>query len=93
MEGIVGADNVLYLRLVKEGDLYTAWYSVDGRKYEKMGQARALLKDVKAGVLCCGGSMPAGMRNFGGRGGAPMPEPAPLKAAFDEFRIVSRSSK
>ena len=93
MEGIVGADNVLYLRLVKEGDLYTAWYSVDGRKYEKMGQARALLKDVKAGVLCCGGSMPALMRNFGGRGGAPMPEPAPLKAAFDEFRIVSRSSK
>ena len=93
LDGIVGADNLLYLRLVKQGDSYTAWYSVDGRKYEKMGTAQAVLKDVRAGVLACEGAMPAMMRGFGGRGGMQLPAAAPLKVAFDDFKIVSRGRK
>ena len=93
LEGIVGKDNILYLRLEKKGADYTAWYSVDGRKYEKMGTAQAVLKDVRAGVLACEGAMPA-MRGFGGgRGGFQLPQAAPLKVAFDEFKIVSRGLK
>lgn len=94
LDGIIGADNVIWLRLDKQGDTYTAWYSVDGKKYEKVGSVQTVLQDVRAGVLCCEGAMPAMMRGFGGpRGGFQLPQAAPLKVAFDEFRIVSRGQK
>lgn len=94
MEGIIGEDHVLYLRLDKQGDTYTAWYSVDGRKYERLGSAVALLKDIRVGVMACEGVMPAMMRGFGGsRGGMQLPQAAPLQAAFEDFRIVSRGRK
>ena len=95
MEGIVGENNVIWLRLVKQADTYTAWYSVDGKKYEKMGTAQAVLKDVQVGVMACEGAQPAMMRGFGGpgRGGMQMPAAAPLKAAFEEFKISSRGAK
>ena len=98
MEGIIGADGVVYLRLVKEGDTYTALYSVDGKKYEKMGSAQATLKDIQVGMLCCEGAMPAMMRGFGGGGGFgggafQMPTATPLKAVFDDFKIENRGLK
>ena len=94
LDGIVGADSVLWLRLVKQGDSYTAYYSVDGKKYEKVGTAQATLKDVQAGVIACEGAMPAMMRGFGGpRGGMQMPQAAPLKVGFTDFKIESRGRK
>jgi len=96
LDGIVGADNVLWLRLDKEGDTYTAWYSVDGKKFEKMGTAQAVLKDVQVGVIACEGEMSAMMRGFGGggrRGGMPMPAAEPLKVNFSDFKLVSRGRK
>jgi len=95
LDGIVGADNVLWLRLEKDGDYYTAWYSVDGKKFEKMGIAQAVLKDVQVGVIACEGEMPMMMRGGGGarRGGAPMPQAEPLKASFSDFKLVSRGRK
>ena len=95
LDGIVGADNVLWLRLDKQGDTYTASYSVDGKKYEKMGTAQAVLKDVQVGVLACEGEMPMMMRGGGGgrRGGMPMPQAEPLKASFSDFKLVSRGRK
>jgi beta-xylosidase len=96
LDGIVGADNTLWLRLDKEGDTYTAWYSVDGKKFEKMGTAQAMLKDVRVGVIACEGEMSAMMRGFGGggrRGGMPMPTAEPLKASFSDFKLVSRGRK
>jgi hypothetical protein len=90
MGGIIGEDNTLYLRLERKGDNYTAWYSVDGRNYEKMGTVQATLKDVRAGIMVCEGVQPA-MRGFGGpRGGMQMPQAAPLKVAFDHFKIVNK---
>ena len=94
LDGIVGEDNVLWLRLDKEGDTYTAWYSVDGKQFEKMGTAQAVLKDVQAGVIACEGEMPMMMRGGGPRmGGMPMPQAAPLKVSFSDFKLVSRGRK
>ena len=95
MAGIVGADNVLWLRLVRKGDNYTAYYSVDGRKYVEAGSAQIVLKDVGAGLICCEGVMATMGRGFGGPGGMQMQAPAaaPLKAAFDDFKIISSGLK
>ena len=96
LDGIVGADNVLWLRLSKQGDSYTASYSVDGKKFVEMGTVQATLQDVQAGVIACEGEMPAMMRGFGGgpgRGGFQMPQAAPLKVGFTDFKISSRGLK
>ncbi|MCR5351521.1 MAG: glycoside hydrolase family 3 C-terminal domain-containing protein [Bacteroidales bacterium] len=94
LEGIIGADQVIWLRLDKKGDNYTAWYSVDGKNFEQMGSAQALMQDIRAGLICCNGAMPAMMRGFGGaRGGFQLPQAAPLKVAFDEFKMISRGQK
>jgi len=94
LDGIVGADNVLWLRLTKKGDSYTAYYSVDGKKFVQMGTAQAVLKDVRAGVIACEGEMPAMMRGFGGpRGGMQLPAAAPLKVGFTDFKMVSSGLK
>ena len=81
-------DNTVWLRLEKAGDKYTAWYSVDGKKFTKAGEASVLLKDIKAGVIACDGVRPAMM----GRGGFGMPQaqpqtPSPLTVSFDWFHI------
>jgi beta-glucosidase-like glycosyl hydrolase/regulation of enolase protein 1 (concanavalin A-like superfamily) len=93
MAGIVGPDNVIYLRLVKKGENYTAFYSVDGKKYVEAGAVKAVLQDVRVGLMACEGAMPA-MRGFGGpRGGMQMPASAPMKVAFEDFKISSRGQK
>ena len=95
LDGVAMQDNVLWLRLDKQGDTYTAWYSVDGKKYEKMGTAQAVLKNVQAGVIACEGVM-AMMGRGGGGGfgrGMQMPAAAPLKVNFSDFKIVNRGKK
>jgi len=93
MEGIVGADNVVWLRLVKKGDSYTAFYSVDGKKFTEAGSAQIVLKDVQAGLICCEGvMMQMGRGGFGGMQ-MQMPTAAPLKAAFDDFKITTSGLK
>ena len=92
LEGIVGADNVLWLRLVKQGDNYTASYSVDGKKFVEMGSVQAVLQDVQAGVIACEGEMPMMMRGAP-RGGFQLPQAAPLKVGFSDFKISSRGLK
>ena len=83
-EGI--KDNVVWLRLQKKGDSYTAWYSADGKKYVEAGKVETGLKDIQAGLIACDGVMPS----FGGgfRRGAQAPvEPKPMKATFEMFKI------
>ena len=94
LDGIAMQDDVLWLRLDKQGDTYTAWYSVDGKKYEKMGTAQAVLKNVQAGVIACEGVMAMMGRGGGGFGrGMQMPAAAPLKVNFSDFKIVNRGKK
>ena len=88
MANVIGANQTVWLRLVKSGDTYSASYSVDGKKFTAAGTASATLKDVQAGVVAAQGVMAAM-----GRNGAPamaMPQAAPLKASFDNFTIVSK---
>lgn len=91
------ADNTIWLRLVKESDSYTAFYSVDGKTFIEAGKAQILLKDIQAGLMACDGvQMAAGRRggNGGGarQGAAPAAQPAvtPLLAIFEWFRITSK---
>ena len=89
-EGI--QNNVVWLRLQKKGDVYTAFYSADGKKFVEAGKIETGLKDIKAGVIACDGALAA----FGGgfrRGAMPMADPKPMTASFDYFRISSSSSK
>ena len=95
LDGVAMQDDVLWLRLDKQGDTYTAWYSVDGKKFEKMGTAQAVLKDVQVGVIACEGVMAMMGRGGGGfgRGGMQMPAAAPLKVSFSDFKLVNRGRK
>ena len=87
LEGIAKDGTTVWLRLVKSGSDYTAYYSVDGKKYVEVGAEYAFLRDVKAGLIAANGAM-----NF--RYGMMQNVPVtPLKASFDFFNITSRSAK
>ncbi len=87
LSGLPVKDNNVWLRLVKSGSQYTAYYSLDGRKFTKAGEAKVQLKDIQAGLIACEGVRPA----MGGRGAPAMPaapaQPSPLKVSFDWFHI------
>ena len=82
---------MVWLRLQKKGGIYTAFYSVDGKKFVEAGKVEVALKDVQAGLIACDGVMPS----FGGfRMGAQAPAKAePMKASFDMFKISSTGLK
>ena len=93
MEGIAGWEDDLWLRLVKQGDNYTAWYSVDGKKFVKMGTTKAVLANIRVGVIACGGVMPVMRRTPTPETGPGRPAPDPFVAVFDDFKIVSSGLK
>ncbi|MBP5334508.1 MAG: glycoside hydrolase family 3 C-terminal domain-containing protein [Bacteroidales bacterium] len=95
LAGIIKADNTLYMRLVKKGDTYTAYYSVDGRKFTQFAQAKATLKDIQAGLIACEGAQnPAMARMMPQGAAAPAAAPAaPFSASFDYFKISNASAK
>ena len=84
--------NTIWLRLLKKGDVYTAYYSVDGKTFTEAGKVETGLKDIKAGVIACDGVLPAMFRGFR-RGAAPQADPKPMTASFDYFRISSTGLK
>ena len=93
--GIV--DNNIWLRLVKEGSVYTAFYSADGKNWIQSGQVDITLKDIQAGVVAFQGAanMRMGGRPGQGPGGpaaaaAPATQTTPFKASFDWFRIQNK---
>jgi len=89
MEGIIGSNNTLYLRLVKRADKYTAYYSADGKKFKEAGSINVVLKDLQAGIIVCNGVAPSFRRGFSfpqQSAGNAAPQP-PFKVAFDYFRI------
>lgn len=92
LNGVIGNDNTLILRLVKNGSVYTAFYSRDGKKFETIGNADILLKDVKAGLLACNGIAPS---RTGNNPVAQQTERTenPFEVAFDYFRISNTGLK
>ena len=83
------ANNVVWLRLQKSGDVYTAFYSADGKKFVEAGKLEIGLKDIQAGVIACDGALPAAFYGFR-RGAMPQADPKPMTASFDYFRISSK---
>ena len=87
-------DNTIWLKLEKDGSVYTASYSVNGKSWIQAGQTDIALKDIQAGLIACQGvqNMRMGMRQGGAApaAAATIQQAAPLKAWFDWFRIKSR---
>ena len=85
-------DNTLWLRLEKDGSIYTAYYSVDGRSWSMAAQTDIALKDIQAGLITCQGAqnMRMGMRPGAAQAAAPAQQAAPFKACFDWFHIKNR---
>jgi regulation of enolase protein 1 (concanavalin A-like superfamily) len=93
MENIIKADNTLFLKLVKKGDAFSAYYSTDGKNFEAVGKANVLLKDIRAGIMACDGVMPAQIARFR-RFMQPDNQPkTPFEIAFDYFRITNSGLK
>src|SRR5690606_27321351 len=47
----ITGNNSLILKLEKKGSLYTAYYSLDGEKFDMLGTVDVLLKDIKTGLV------------------------------------------
>jgi beta-glucosidase-like glycosyl hydrolase len=93
MDGIIKDDNTLIIRLIKSGNLYAAYCSVDGEKFEKVGTADVVLKNIDAGLIVCDGILPArfsGFRRFMPQSNEPK---TPFEVAFDYFHINSSGLK
>lgn len=86
-------NNALILKLEKSGSNYTAFYSLDGVKFEKLGTASILLKDIKAGLLVCDGIIIQGMKStFYFNSDTTKPN-TPFDVSFDYFRIENSGMK
>ncbi len=86
-------DKPLILKLEKNGSSYTAYYSLDGTKFEKLGTADILLKDIKAGLIVCDGIITQNMKStFWFDSDTTKPE-TPFEVYFDYFRIENSGNE
>ncbi|MFA9390375.1 MAG: glycoside hydrolase family 3 C-terminal domain-containing protein [Prolixibacteraceae bacterium] len=93
MEDIITADNTLILKLVKTGDVYTAFCSTNGKKFTELGKANVVLKNIRAGIMVCDGVMPARFAGFRRFMPQNMEPKTPFEVAFDYFRINNQGLK
>ena len=91
-EEIVG-DNALYLKLEKKGGIYTAYYSLDGEKYETLGTSEALLKDIKVGLIACDGVITQSMTSTYYFDSSTTKPDTPFNVSFDYFHITNSGLK
>jgi beta-glucosidase len=79
----------LILKLAKKGSIYTAYYSLDGEKFETLGTADILLKDIKAGLIVCDGTIIQNMKStFWFNPDTTKPD-TPFEVSFDYFHIIN----
>jgi beta-glucosidase len=89
----ITGNNALILKLEKNGSLYTAYYSLDGNTFEKLGSADILLRDIRAGLIVCDGVITQNMKStFWFNPDTTKPD-TPFDVAFDYFRINNRGLK
>jgi len=89
----ITGSNALILKLEKNGCIYTAYYSLDGVKFEKLGTANILLKDIKAGLIVCDGVIIQSMKStFWFNSDTTKPN-TPFDVSFDYFHIVNSGLK
>jgi beta-glucosidase len=80
-------NKALIIKLVKKGSLYNAFYSSDGLKFETVGTANILLKDIRAGLMACDGVITQYMKStFWFNSDTTKPN-TPFDVSFDYFHI------
>jgi hypothetical protein len=89
----ITGSNSLILKLEKKGGIYTAYYSLDGTKYEKLGTGEALLKDIKAGLIVCDGIITQSMTSTYYFDSSTNKPATPFDISFDYFRITNSGLK
>ncbi|HTP13314.1 MAG TPA: glycoside hydrolase family 3 C-terminal domain-containing protein, partial [Bacteroidota bacterium] len=89
----VTGENALVLKLEKHGSTYTAYYSWDGEKFDRLGTADLLLKDIKAGLIVCDGVILQGMKSTFWFNSDTTKPPTPFEVAFDYFHITNSGMK
>ena len=89
----ITGNNFLILKLEKKGSIYTAYYSSDGTKYEKLGTADMLLKDIKAGLIVCDGIITQYMKSTYWFNSDTTKPATPFDVAFDYFHIENSGIK
>ncbi|HLN75089.1 MAG TPA: hypothetical protein VK205_17485, partial [Prolixibacteraceae bacterium] len=88
----ITGNKTLILKLEKKGCIYTASYSLDGQKYETLGTANILLKDIRAGLIACDGVVTQYMKStFWFNSDTTKPN-SPFDVSFDYFHIENRGS-
>ncbi|MCQ2182727.1 MAG: glycoside hydrolase family 3 C-terminal domain-containing protein [Bacteroidales bacterium] len=90
LDGIMNENAPIWLKVEKNGDTYTAYYSTDGKNFELAGSTSIAFKQVNIGLFCADGAMPSAMMRRMPRGGMALPQAAPLTAIFDDFVISAR---
>ncbi|HNZ71960.1 MAG TPA: hypothetical protein PKJ43_05015 [Prolixibacteraceae bacterium] len=91
-EEVIGDKNLL-LRLVKAGSTYTAFYSTDGKTFEKLGASDIALKDIKAGLIACDGIITQSMTSTYWFNSDTTKPATPFDVSFDYFRIQNSGLK
>ena len=89
----ITGNNALVLRLEKNGSIYTAYYSLDGIKFDKLGTADLLLKDIRAGLMVCDGVIISGMKSVYYFNSDTTKPNTPFDVSFDYFHIVNKGLK
>jgi beta-glucosidase len=89
----ITGNNALILKLEKNGAVYTAYYSLDGQKFEKLGTANILLKDIRAGLIVCDGVIIQGMKSVYYFNPDTTKPNTPFDVSFDYFHIVNKGLK
>jgi beta-glucosidase-like glycosyl hydrolase len=91
-EEIVG-DNPLYLKLEKNGSIYTAYYSLDGEEYKTLETSDALLKNIKVGLIACDGIITQSMTSTYYFDSDTTKPDSPFDVSFDYFHIENSGLK
>lgn len=82
-------ESSLMLRLEKKQGTYTATYSTDGTKFDKVAAGTSLLKDIKAGLLVCDGIIIQGMKSVFYFNSDTTKPNSPFDVSFDYFHITN----
>ncbi|MHB9055099.1 MAG: glycoside hydrolase family 3 C-terminal domain-containing protein [Paludibacteraceae bacterium] len=85
--------NPLILKLEKKGDLYTAYYSLNGNKFDLLGSVPVLLKDIRSGLIVCDGIVTQYMKSIFWFDSDTTKPDTPFDVSFDYFRISNNGLK
>jgi beta-glucosidase len=86
-------NNALILKLEKKGDKYTAYYSADGEPFKMLGTDKAMLMDIRAGLIACDGVITQSMTSTYYFDSDTTKPDTPFNVSFDYFHIINHGLK